>query len=221
MPDRHSIADARLDDERFCSRCGAAMERKMEGGRARPYCAACGRFRFGRFSIGVGGLLIHEGKVLLVQRAHEPGKGRWTLPGGYTEEDESPDVAVVREVREETGLEVTAGPLLAIRHAQTAEHQNAYYVFRVSLAGLPDRLRPEGDGEEVARAVFAAPTEIDALGQVGMISRWAVERYWCGGDGLRVVPAEKLPPPVPTHGWTVVYAAPGGSGQRPGKAGGA
>jgi ADP-ribose pyrophosphatase YjhB (NUDIX family) len=207
MPDQHSVAGSQLDAERFCSRCGAAMDRKMEGGRERPYCAACGRFRYGRFSVGVGGLLIHEGKVLLVQRAKEPGKGRWTLPGGYTEEDESPDIAVAREVLEETGLEVVAGPLLAIRHAQTAENQNAYYVFRVSLAGPPDRLRAEGDGEEVARAVFAAPSEIDALGHVGMISRWAVERYSCGGDGLCVVPPGKLPSPVPTHAWTVVYGA--------------
>jgi acetyl-CoA carboxylase carboxyl transferase subunit beta len=49
------------------------------------------------------------GRLLLVQRGHDPEAGRWTLPGGRVEPGESPAQAVVREVAEETGLEVTAG----------------------------------------------------------------------------------------------------------------
>lgn len=195
-------------EERFCSRCGAALRRRQEGGRERPCCGACGHIVFGRFSVGVGGLLVHEGAVLLVQRAHEPGKGRWTLPGGYVEEDESPDLAIVREVREETGLEVKAGGLLTIRHAQTADHQNAYYVFRLSLAGPVGELRPAGDGHEIARAVFAAPGDVAGLGELGMISRWVFDQYAHRGEGLRCMPPEELPPPVPSHQWTAVYAWP-------------
>ncbi|MGH3900720.1 MAG: NUDIX hydrolase [Pseudonocardiaceae bacterium] len=46
------------------------------------------------------------GRVLLVQRANEPGRGRWSVPGGRVEASESDHHAVIREVAEETGLEV-------------------------------------------------------------------------------------------------------------------
>lgn len=56
--------------------------------------------------IGVGAVIVHEGRVLLVQRGHEPMKGRWTIPGGLIDVGEALTEAVVRETREETGLEV-------------------------------------------------------------------------------------------------------------------
>jgi ADP-ribose pyrophosphatase YjhB (NUDIX family) len=57
------------------------------------------------------GALVHDqaGRLLLIQRGHDPHRGRWSLPGGRIEAGESPEQAVVREVREETGLEVVAG----------------------------------------------------------------------------------------------------------------
>jgi 8-oxo-dGTP pyrophosphatase MutT (NUDIX family) len=128
---------------------------KAEGGRLRPWCAACGHIVFGRFSVGVGGLLRYDGKVLLVQRGKNPGKGRWTFPGGYAEEDEPPDEALAREVFEETGLRVSVGEMLAVRFAQTAGDQNLYCVcplppvVRAARAGgrrsrRSDRLIPDG-----------------------------------------------------------------------------
>lgn len=50
-------------------------------------------------------IVVQHGKVLLVKRADKPFKGKWALPGGMVEE-ESPEQAAVREVREETGIEV-------------------------------------------------------------------------------------------------------------------
>ena len=47
-----------------------------------------------------------SGRLLLVQRGHDPHRGLWSLPGGRIEPDESAEQAVVREVREETGLDV-------------------------------------------------------------------------------------------------------------------
>jgi len=52
------------------------------------------------------------GRMLLIRRGHEPGKGLWSIPGGRIEPAETDEAAVIREVREETGLEVTCGPLL-------------------------------------------------------------------------------------------------------------
>jgi mutator protein MutT len=56
--------------------------------------------------VGVGAVIVEEGRVLLVQRGRDPMKGHWTLPGGVLEVGESLVDGVVREVREETGLEV-------------------------------------------------------------------------------------------------------------------
>src|ERR1700761_3001222 len=52
------------------------------------------------------------GRLLLIQRGHDPGAGRWSLPGGRVEPGESDAEALAREMREETGLIVTAGPLV-------------------------------------------------------------------------------------------------------------
>jgi 8-oxo-dGTP diphosphatase len=61
----------------------------------------------------VGGLAYDtEGRLLLIRRAHEPGRGLWSLPGGRVEPGEDDQVALVREMQEETGLTVEPGPLI-------------------------------------------------------------------------------------------------------------
>jgi 8-oxo-dGTP diphosphatase len=56
--------------------------------------------------VGVGAVLICDGKILLEKRKGEPGKGKWSIPGGLVELGERLDQAVIREVKEETGLDV-------------------------------------------------------------------------------------------------------------------
>ena len=61
----------------------------------------------------VGGLTYDdEGRLLVVQRANEPGRGLWSVPGGRVEPGEDDAAALVREMREETGLDVAPGPLV-------------------------------------------------------------------------------------------------------------
>jgi 8-oxo-dGTP diphosphatase len=61
----------------------------------------------------VGGLTYDdEGRLLLVQRGNEPGRGLWSVPGGRVERGEDDAAALVREMREETGLDVVPGPLV-------------------------------------------------------------------------------------------------------------
>ena len=57
------------------------------------------------------GAIVHDrgGRLLLIRRGHAPHAGSWSLPGGRVEAGETPEQAVEREVREETGLEVRAG----------------------------------------------------------------------------------------------------------------
>jgi ADP-ribose pyrophosphatase YjhB (NUDIX family) len=63
----------------------------------------------------VGAVVKDEtGRLLLIKRGHEPGVGLWSIPGGRIEPGESDVAALVREVREETGLDVVAGRLLGV-----------------------------------------------------------------------------------------------------------
>lgn len=185
--------------EKFCSQCGAVLSAQVRGGRERPICPACGQTVFGKFSIGVGGLLMHAGRTLIVQRGQNPGQGRWTLPGGYVEEDETPDEAVVRELKEEVGLEVRVMELLSVRNSIRADDQNAYYVFRVELAGL---LEIVIDGDETVRAEFVTPAEFETVGDVAPFTRWIIEQQ-AEGAGLRRVRDEARLVPLTGQRWAL------------------
>ena len=56
--------------------------------------------------VGVGVIIICNGRILLEKRKSEPGKGKWSIPGGLVELGEEVEQTVIREVKEETGLEV-------------------------------------------------------------------------------------------------------------------
>jgi len=64
--------------------------------------------------VGVGGVVIHRGRVLLIRRKRQPLKGEWSIPGGLVELGEELAAAVRRELREETGLEVQPLEVLTI-----------------------------------------------------------------------------------------------------------
>lgn len=64
--------------------------------------------------VGVGAIIIDEDRVVLVKRGHAPLQGKWSIPGGVLEVGETLRKAVVREVREETGLTIEPGELLGV-----------------------------------------------------------------------------------------------------------
>ena len=64
--------------------------------------------------LGVGAIIVANGKVLLVERGKPPLEGLWSLPGGLVETGERLEEAVAREVWEETGLRVTAGSIATV-----------------------------------------------------------------------------------------------------------
>ncbi|WCJ60057.1 NUDIX domain-containing protein [Fontisphaera persica] len=96
---------ARLPLFVHCPRCGAAGLTQPE-----PDAYACGQCGFHYHTnpaVGVGGLVVdNQGRLLLLRRANDPGRGKYGLPGGFVNPGESAEEALVRETREETGLEI-------------------------------------------------------------------------------------------------------------------
>jgi len=80
----------------------------------REVCNACGRTFYHSSKPCVGALIVVEDKILLVKRKQEPYKGYWDIPGGFLETGEHPRNGLLREIREETGLEVRLIELLGI-----------------------------------------------------------------------------------------------------------
>ncbi len=64
--------------------------------------------------VGVGGVVITDGRALLIRRGHEPLKGEWSIPGGTLEAGETLTEGVARELREETGLTVRVLELIEV-----------------------------------------------------------------------------------------------------------
>src|ERR1035438_3190964 len=81
--------------------------------------------------VGVGAVIVDEGRVLLVQRGREPLKGHWSLPGGMVELGESLQAGVIREVEEETGLLVEPVELIELldRIHRDGERVRYHYVI--------------------------------------------------------------------------------------------
>lgn len=108
------------------------------------------------------GAVVHdaEGRLLLIQRGHEPHQGRWSLPGGRIEAGESPEEAVVREVFEETGLMVTPGH--PVGHVTIPADRLVFDIvdFACSLSA-PDP-RPVA-GDDAAAVRFADRATLDDL----------------------------------------------------------
>ena len=64
--------------------------------------------------VGVGAVILQDGKVLIVKRKYDPLAGQWSLPGGGVELGETLEDSVVREMLEETGLEIEVGPVIEV-----------------------------------------------------------------------------------------------------------
>jgi 8-oxo-dGTP diphosphatase len=99
--------------------------------------------------VGVGAVVIKNGKILLVKRAFEPGAGKWSVPGGLVEVGEKLSEACVRETKEETGLDVEVLELINVFDMidkDSLGRVRYHYVlvdFLVKLLGGEERLSKE------------------------------------------------------------------------------
>jgi ADP-ribose pyrophosphatase len=122
--------------------------------------------------VGVGGVIIHEERVLIVERGKPPRQGEWTVPGGMLELGETLRGGTEREVLEETGLVVKAGEVLDVFdsiHRDPEGHTQYHYV-------LVDFLCTWVSGElnaasDVAQARWITREELESMPLIGFTAQ--------------------------------------------------
>ena len=145
---------------RFCSQCAAPLP-------APPpvTCAACDTSHWLDAKPCAGAMVTRRGRLMLVRRAHEPWRGLWDIPGGFCGPREHPVEAAVREVREETGLVVTIGPLLGMwmdTYAPEGADSDKVTLNIYFHARVDGPAETTTDPNEVAEIGWFAPRELPA-----------------------------------------------------------
>ncbi len=120
---------------KFCTDCGAPLELAVPPGddRRRSVCTKCGSIHYLNPKTVAGCVVEHEGKILLCRRAIEPAPGRWTIPAGYMELEESQVEGALRETREEAQAEVEV--VAPHAYLDIPHISQTYAVFRARLLG--------------------------------------------------------------------------------------
>ncbi len=122
---------------RFCMQCGSNQMacRIPEGDdHARDLCETCGHIHYFNPKIVVGALPVWEDKILLCKRAIEPRLGKWTLPAGFMEENETLEEGAARETLEEACARIRVISLYTT--ISLPDISQVYMLYRAELADL-------------------------------------------------------------------------------------
>ena len=144
---------------RFCPADGTKLDAPRESGGVT--CPVCGRSWYRSSMPAVGAVIVEGGRALVTIRAREPEKGRLDLPGGFLEVGEHPADGLVREIREELGVEaeVVGDSVLQATHTYGEGGDWVLAIgFRVRLLG--GEINPADD---VAGVRWVSLAEIDGL----------------------------------------------------------
>lgn len=129
--------------------------------------------------VGVGAIVLHEGRVLLVKRGRAPALGIWSVPGGLVDLGETTVDAARREVEEECGLQVRIAGLVGVldRVTRDAEDRVRYHWVLVDYLAFPESNDTITAGSDAAEARWVTLDEVERLpitdGLVDMIQRAA------------------------------------------------
>jgi ADP-ribose pyrophosphatase YjhB (NUDIX family) len=157
----------------FCPMCGAALEQQHRLRAVRPVCPNCGHIVFFDPKVAVVIFVEQNGKILLVKRAVDPGKGRWAFVAGFVDAGEDPKEAARREFHEETGLDIEITRLLDVFPRSADDGGTADIIIAYAARVTGGTLQADDDAEAVGwftsndlpELVFAT-TEI-------LVERWA------------------------------------------------
>ena len=114
--------------------------------------------------VGVGAVIVQDGRVLIIKRAHEPRQGEWSLPGGRVELGETLVEATRREIKEETGLDVDVGALIELFdrvHRRDGRVQYHFVIADFLCTPCGGTLAASDDALDVA---WVTPEELEEYG---------------------------------------------------------
>jgi 8-oxo-dGTP diphosphatase len=162
----------------FCPLCGHPLADRPMYGKIHRVCDECGFVHFWDPVVAAVVLVVQNGHLLMVRRAVEPETGKWALPAGYIDYDENPREAAVREVLEETGLDVRIIRVIDVlgRDRTRGAKASIVLLFEGEITG--GVLSAQDD---VSEAAFFAPEEIptDELAAFESLSfllgRWNID----------------------------------------------
>jgi 8-oxo-dGTP diphosphatase len=108
--------------------------------------------------VGIGVVIVSKGKIVMAKRGNEPGKGKWTIPGGIVELGENIKTTVIREAKEETCLDVADPLLIDVVDSVTYDEENKikyHYVIADFFVKVKDgELRAASDVLELRWVPF-------------------------------------------------------------------
>ncbi len=144
---------------RYCPYCATPLEMKFIEGRERAYCPNCGYVHYRNPLPSVGAIAYNKEGIVLIRRAREPQKGVWAPPSGFIEEGEDPEDAVVRELKEETGLEGVVEELLGVYRNNAKVYGDVLVItYLVKVAG--GELKAGDDADDAGIYSFDEVPEI-------------------------------------------------------------
>ena len=125
---------------RFCSECGSDVSLQAIAGdsRDRFVCNGCGKIHYRSPNVLVAAYVCVGEKVLWIKRGIPPAVGRWAMPGGFMENDETPEIAACRELREETGVSVDSDKMPLVSVSSLLHISQTHLVFRCHLDDFPE-----------------------------------------------------------------------------------
>lgn len=156
----------------YCFQCGSELEVRHIDHRDREICPACGWIYYVQLKVGAAVLIEQGGRLLLLRRSYEPWLGTWMVPAGYVEADENPKNAAIREVYEETGLNVELGELFNTYYFDD-DPRGKGVVFVYTARKISGEIRI--NGESSAAKYFhwhEIPGELSKGGHDTMIMAW-------------------------------------------------
>ncbi|MFX1284302.1 MAG: NUDIX domain-containing protein [Promethearchaeota archaeon] len=111
--------------------------------------------------IGVGGVIFHNARVLLVKLTYGPAKGKWLIPGGLVDPGETLQEAIKREISEETGQEIKPLGIIGMRSMVRATDNltDLYCIFLCQLESDPKPLIKEN--EEIREIRWVTMNELN------------------------------------------------------------
>ncbi|HEY1984912.1 MAG TPA: NUDIX hydrolase [Terracidiphilus sp.] len=143
--------------------------------------------------VGVGAVVVHRDRVLLVQRGTEPAKGQWSIPGGLIEVGESLPAAVVREVLEETGLVIEPIELIELldRIHRDGDRVRYHYVIADYLCKVVGGTLLAASDAAAARWIERAEWNSHSALRIDPITTRVIEAAWQRAQAIQSQEREK------------------------------